>query len=89
MDPEYPLLPSYSFTALTGSTVTSIETFKDRGEAYVADAETPQVFCSFGPTPAAALNAMAGLLQKEGIDTWSASAVSFDKEGTHYLTIYL
>ena len=91
MDPEYLYTPSYTFgSSANSATVTYFNFFKDvLGDSYVAEAETPRVFCSFGPTPAAALTAMATLLKKEGIETWSASAVSFDEEGTHYLTIYL
>jgi hypothetical protein len=89
MDPEYPLYVVNSNTANNSFTTTFTSFTQDLGDSYVADAETPQVFCSFGKTPAAALRAMARLLEKEQIDTWSASAVAFDKEGTHYLTIYL
>lgn len=58
------------------------------GKSYEAVNEEPRVFCAYGPTPADALRAMAELLTKHKITTWSASSVNFDRD-THYLTIYL
>jgi len=93
MDPEYPYTPSYTFST-SGNiglvTYTNFPQWKKAhdGDSYEAVNENPRVFCSHGPTPVDALRAMADILKENGIDTWKASSVHFDEEGTHFLTIY-
>lgn len=91
MDPEYPYITTGTSAANVTNTYTVYTTPLKfhKGDAYEAIHEHPTVFCSSGPTPADALRAMADLLAKSGVDTWSGASVNFDREGTHYLTIYL
>ena len=58
--------------------------------AYEAVNENPQVFCSYGTTPAKALKAMSKLLKEHNIQWWSAAVVGkIDEDDMYYMTIYI
>ena len=88
MDPEYPWNGKYSTTV--GATVTTLRLRSRHSEnkGWEATAEQPRVFCSAGPTPLAALDAMISILEEAGVDFWKSSSVHVDDDGTHHLTIY-
>jgi len=46
-------------------------------EARVCHGENPRVFEATGPTPAAALRAMADLLENIGVDHWLSARVDY------------
>lgn len=56
---------------------------------YEAWGENPRVFVAVSGSPATCLRNMADMLEDAGVEMWTASAVSFDEEFNHYLTIYV
>lgn len=57
---------------------------------YYAFNENPQVYVSYGSSPAQALSTMSTLLKKSGVDWWSASHTGYiEDEKKFYITIYV
>lgn len=62
---------------------------KDRGR-YVAIAELPVVYCSYGPTPDEACRQMAKLLKENKVKNLLSGTISFTSEDDLYgMTVYV